>query len=161
MRRVCVGVNVCVTAFHRGQRWRVSEREGPMWPSVMWAETFRLRAGELAQRWGNRWWRKGVRRRRDVCVCVCVSTACNWPTGPCQGQVERECVVVCGRDPPSCAPACPPSPHTSKLFILCCGKITVLAVSSALCMVSTLHACTLTTPPRFPAPSVTNKFRIK
>lgn len=31
-------------------------------------------------------------------------------------------MVVRGWDPPSSAPACPPSPHTSRLFIMNCGK---------------------------------------
>lgn len=72
------------------------ECEGMMWPSVMRAETsakgsLPRRTGVLAERWGNRWRRKGV-RRRDVCACVWTHLV-SWP-GALAGPGGQECAVV-------------------------------------------------------------------
>lgn len=99
--------------------------------------------GELAERWRNRWRRKGVRRRRRRRVVCMWTNPVRWP-GALAGPGGQECAVVCGWDPPLSAPACPPSPHTSRLFILHCGKITATAVSSGFCKVYTLHPHTHT-----------------
>lgn len=82
--------------------------------------------------WGNRWWRKGV-RRKDACTRMRTHLV-SWP-GALAGSGGRECAVACGWDPPVSVLACPPSPHTSRLFILHCGKITAPAVSSGPCKV--------------------------
>lgn len=88
--------------------------------------------GLLAERWGNRWWRKGV-RRKDACTRMRTHLV-SWP-GALAGPGGQECAVACGWDPPVSVPACSPSPHTSRLFILHCGKITAPAVSSGPCKV--------------------------
>jgi len=120
--------------------WRVSECEATLWPSVMRAETsvtgsLVRRWGVLPERQGNRWWRKGGRRRRGACMWT---HPVNWPNAV-AGPGGQECAVVCGWDPPLSAPACPPSPHTSRLFILHCGKISAPAVSSGSCKVYIPH----------------------
>lgn len=99
----------------------------------------RVGEGLLAERWGNRWWWKGVRRRRRRDACMHTRThLVSWP-GALAGPGAQECAVVCGWDPPLSAPACPPSPHTSRLFILHCGKITVPAASYGSCKVYVPH----------------------
>lgn len=140
---VCVWANVCVMAFHSGQRWRVSgllrgsdvTKRG-VGRDVSQGTLGEEKRGELAERWGNRWWKKGVRRRRrDVCMRT---HPVRWPSAL-AGPGSQECAVVCGWDPPLSAPACPLSPHTSRLFILHCGKITAPPVSSGFCKVYTSH----------------------
>lgn len=164
---VCVWVNVCVMAFHSGQRWRVGEHECPMWPSMMWivASTSQGVPDE-AKRGADREVRQQVMKERCeedeegcvyallvfVFVCLCLWThPVRWPMAL-AGAGGQEC-AVCGWDPPLSAPACPPSPHTSRLFILHCGKITAPALSSGSCHVYTLHPHphrhTYKTPPCF------------
>ena len=59
-------MNVCIMAFHCGQRWRVSEREGP---SVMWAETSAKGVPDEDKRGVGREVRKQVMKQRcEVCV---------------------------------------------------------------------------------------------
>lgn len=60
------------------------------------------------------------------------------------GPGGQECAVVCGWDPPLSAPACPLSPHTGRLFIMDCGKIVALAVSSGFSKVYVPHTQTHT-----------------
>lgn len=105
----------------------VAERDVGRNFSFRWEEE-----GLLAERWGNRWWRKGV-RRKDACTRMRTHLV-SWP-GALAGSGGRECAVACGWDPPVSVLACPPSPHTSRLFILHCGKITAPAVSSGPCKV--------------------------
>lgn len=120
---------MCVTAFHGGQRWRVRECEVTMWPSVMWAETS---VSDERKRV-----RKQVMKERceeEGCMHAYENTSCKL-TLALAGSGGRECAVACGWDPPVSVLACPPSPHTSRLFILHCGKITAPAVSSGPCKV--------------------------
>lgn len=167
--RVCV--SVWVMAFHSGQRWRVSKRQGPDVTRRDEGGGFRL---------GGPWWGEketwqGGEETDDEgkvrggggggpCVYVCGRTRpVRWPKAL-AGPGGQECAVVCGWDPPLSAPACPPSPHTSGLFIMRCGKITAPAVSSGFWKVYAPHPhshthITHTTTTWFPTLSVTNNFR--
>lgn len=132
---------MCNMALHSSQRWKVSECERPPWLSTTQAETSakgspvgrgtRGRAGRGEEKRDGG---KGVRRRRgrsDICIRT---LPVRW-LRPLAGPGGQECAVVCGWDPPSSAPACPPSPRTSRLFIMNCGKSAALAVSSRSCKV--------------------------
>lgn len=77
--------------------------------------------------------RRRSRRRNGVWIWT---HPVSWPVA---GPGGQECAVVCGWDPPLSAPACPPSPHTSGLFIPRCGKITSPPVQSGSCKVYALH----------------------
>lgn len=87
--------------------------------------------------------------RSDICIWT---LPVRWPR-PLAGPGGQECAVVRGWDPPSSAPDCPPSPHTSRLFIMNCGKRAALAASSGSCRVyGVLLTCkhthnTIATPP--------------
>lgn len=66
----CVLGVLCITAFHTGQRWKVSSCEGPLWLSAMRPETpaegspvRRREAGREVRRQGVG--EKGVRRREE------------------------------------------------------------------------------------------------
>lgn len=117
---------MCVTAFHGGQRWRVRECEVTMWPSVMWAETS---VSDERKRV-----RKQVMKERceeEGCMHAYENTSCKLTWG--SGRIRWTGMCCCvwmgsSRERPS-------SPHTSRLFILHCGKITAPAVSSGPCKV--------------------------
>lgn len=114
------------TAVKGGESESAKSRCGQAWCGQ------KLQFPTRGRGWGNRWWRKGV-RRKDACTRMRTHLV-SWP-GALAGSGGRECAVACGWDPPVSVLACPPSPHTSRLFILHCGKITAPAVSSGPCKV--------------------------